>query len=88
MSEETAEAAKPGRGRPRPDKTIERDKVVLEWLAGAGEPKTRKDIAEGTNLPGNEVYLSIYRLKTATPPAIVKSGSKWAIAPVEEPAVA
>ena len=49
------------RGRPRPEATIARDRQVFEALT---EPKTKKELTEATGLPGNEVYLSIYRLRT------------------------
>lgn len=49
------------RGRPRPEATIARDQQVFDALT---EPKTKKELAEATGLPGNEVYLSIYRLRT------------------------
>ena len=82
---ESAEA--PAKGRPRPAATIERDGTVLKWLA-ENPGKTRAEIAEGTGIAGNEVYLSLYRLSRATPPAIVKSGAKWTVAVTEEPAAA
>lgn len=78
-STETAEA-KTGRGRPRPEATIERDKTVLTWLGEHG-PATRKTIVEGTGIPGNEVYLSLYRLSRAG--TIVKNGASWSVVAVE-----
>jgi predicted HTH transcriptional regulator len=88
MSEETVEVeatstdaaeAKPsnGRGRPRPEATIERDKQVFAYLSENGA-KTRKELVEGTGIAGNEVYLSLYRLKRDG--AIVKNGASWAVA--------
>jgi hypothetical protein len=89
MSEPEAPAAT--RGRPRPGTTVERDEKVYSFIASA-PASTRAAIAAGTELPGNEVYLSLYRLSRATPPRIVKTGAKWSVvgaeAPVEEPAVA
>lgn len=84
MTEAEAPATK---GRPRPSGTIERDAQVLKWLGENPGGKTRAEIVEGTGIAGNEVYLSLYRLSRATPPAIVKSGAKWSV-PVEEPAAA
>lgn len=83
MSEEngTAEvAAEPtaGRGRPRPDETVARDKQVLEHLATNG-PKTRKQLVEELETPGNTVYLSLYRLSRQDPPAVVKNGAQWSV---------
>lgn len=57
-----------GRGRPRPQATIERDNRVIAWLreqkdeAGAFVGKTRDEIAKALDIKGNEVYLSIFRL--------------------------
>jgi hypothetical protein len=82
MSEDTipdsTNGEKTGRGRPRPDATIERDKIVYEQIRNGG-PQTRKQIVEATGLKGNEVYLSLYRLNRQEPPAIVKSGASWSI---------
>ena len=83
MSEPTEAPAK---GRPRPAATIERDKAVLAFLT-EHPGQTRAEIAAGTQLPGNEVYLSLYRLSRSSPPAIVKTGAKWSVA-VAEPVVA
>jgi predicted Rossmann fold nucleotide-binding protein DprA/Smf involved in DNA uptake len=49
------------RGRPRPEATIERDQQVYAALEAG--PKTKKELAEATALPANQVYLSIYRLR-------------------------
>jgi hypothetical protein len=50
------------RGRPRPEATIERDRTVFAALEAG--PKTKKELVEATSLPANQVYLSIYRLRT------------------------
>jgi hypothetical protein len=78
MSEGTAEATetKPGRGRPRPGSTIERDNKVLGHLRANG-PKSRKELASELDLPGNEIYLSLYRLSRNEPADVVKNGSQW-----------
>ena len=75
---ENAETPAAGRGRPRPDGTIERDKRVLAYLTENGA-KTRKEIVEGTELPGNEVYLSLYRLSRQDPPAVKRTGGSWSV---------
>ena len=72
----TPEAAT-GRGRPRPDATVERDERVFKHLEAATESKTRAQLATELDMPGNEVYLSLYRLSRATPARIVKDGGKW-----------
>jgi hypothetical protein len=71
----TSDASK--RGRPRPEATKARDAAVLAFLKTAEAPQSRKQIAEALEIPGNEVYLSIYRLSRATPAEIVKDGSSW-----------
>lgn len=63
-----------GRGRPRPEVTLERDAKVLDHLKNAG-PQTRKQIVEATGILGNEVYLSLYRLKRDG--EVSKSGGTW-----------
>ena len=75
MSEETTESTT-GRGRPRPDATVERDAKVLAFITEKG-PSTRKSIAEGLEMPGNEVYLSLYRLSRAG--QIARSGGTWRV---------
>jgi site-specific DNA-cytosine methylase len=82
------EAAEPTRGRPRPDAVIERDKAVLAFVQSKPEGVTRPEIVEGTGLQGNQVYLSLYRLSRATPPAVTKSGAKWVPTAPAEAAVA
>lgn len=72
------------KGRPRPDATKQRDNVVLEYLKGQKNDdetfaaKTRDEIAEATSLPGNQVYLCLYRL-SRTEPALVERGAghRW-----------
>lgn len=67
---ETGEAAKAGRGRPRPAEVAERDQKVFEALAA--EPLTREALTarlvEAGVLPEadkNLVYLSLWRLRRA-----------------------
>lgn len=75
----TADTA--ARGRPRPEATKERDARVLAHLQAAG-PQNRKQIAEALQIPGNEVYLSLYRLSRGTsdaPAAVAKDGSSWKV---------
>lgn len=81
MTEPTeAPAAGGTRGRPRPDETIERDAKVLAFIANHADGVTRKQIVEGTSIPGNEVYLSLYRLRRDGKAA--RTGSTWkALAP-------
>lgn len=50
------------RGRPRPDNTVQRDEQVFEQL---GEPRTRGQLVELTQLDARAVYLSLHRLRTA-----------------------
>jgi DNA-binding IclR family transcriptional regulator len=81
MTEATADpAATAGRGRPRPESTIARDAAVLDYLKNADGPQSRKQIAEGTALPGNQVYLSLYRLSRAG--EIHRDGSNWSVGAV------
>ncbi len=67
MTEPTPETPTPDagtRGRPRPDEVVQRDAAVLAALQAAGDAGlTRPKLAEATSLPGNQVYLSLYRLK-------------------------
>lgn len=82
MSEPEAPTAETtGRGRPRPEATKERDARVLAYLQTAGA-QNRKQIAEALQLPGNEVYLSLYRLSRGTsdaPAQVAKDGSSWKV---------
>jgi hypothetical protein len=75
---ETTEASA-GRGRPRSADTIARDERVFAHIKEHG-PKTRKQLADELELPGNEIYLSLYRLSRTEPPHIVRSGSNWSAA--------
>lgn len=86
MTESTPETEAPvaGRGRPRPETTVARDAEVLEFIKGAEGPLTRKQIVEGTSKPGNEVYLSLYRLSRAN--EIHRVGGTWVIGAAPEPA--
>lgn len=58
---EATETTAARRGRPRPQTTIDRDKQVLDALAG--ETKTREQLVEATGLTKNQVYLSLWRLR-------------------------
>ncbi len=78
MSDEENTAG--GRGRPRPAATLERDEKVLAHLNEAGA-KTRKQLVEELGLPGNEIYLSLYRLNRDQ--KITRAGSAWAVATAE-----
>lgn len=83
MTEATpAETPTDGRGRPRPAETIARDEQVLAALTAAGaEGLTRPNLAAATELPGNQVYLSLYRLKRDG--KAVRDGGAWkAVQPV------
>jgi predicted Rossmann fold nucleotide-binding protein DprA/Smf involved in DNA uptake len=61
------------RGRPRPASTIERDERVYAVITAEGASK--KDIVAAVDLPGNEVYLSLYRLQRDG--KIKREGSNW-----------
>lgn len=50
------------RGRPRPQETIERDRMILTLLQDLG-PKTRNAISEGLGLEVTKVYLALDRLR-------------------------
>lgn len=82
---EATEAPATGRGRPRPSATIERDEAVLKYIS-ANPGQTRAKIAEGTEIKGSEVYLSLYRLSRANPPQVVKTGATWSVPDAEAPA--
>lgn len=74
MTEPTAEATAPRRGRPRPQSTIDRDQQVLQALADGG--KTREDLVTATGLGKNQVYLSLYRLRVAGQVERTRDGGK------------
>lgn len=85
MTETPVEGTQAQRGRPRPDATVERDELVFKHIEAEG-PKTRPELASELDMPGNQVYLSLYRLSRSDPPRIVKAGGKWSVAgaaPVE-----
>jgi len=66
VSEAPAEAAdKPtrGRGRPRPAEVKERDDSVLEVVT-TSPGRTRNELEDELKLSANEVYMSLYRLRT------------------------
>lgn len=74
-----ATEAQGGRGRPRPQATIDRDAQVLAHIQAAG-PQTRKQISAALpDIKGSEIYLSLYRLSRATPAAVVKEGTAWKV---------
>jgi len=68
VAEPTAEtpaadgASRPRLGRPRPETTLARDEAVYEKVTGK---MTKNDIVVATELKPNEVYLSLYRLRSA-----------------------
>lgn len=80
---EPTDAPAAGRGRPRPDATVQRDQQVLAQLQ-AGGPQTRKAVAEATGLEGKEVYLSFYRLQRDG--LITRSGGTWTATEASAPA--
>jgi len=81
--EQPQEQAQTRAGRPRPEATVAQDAQVLQLIEASvdenGQPAgiTRKALEEQTGLPGNKVYLSIWRLKTAGSIHKVE-GNKWA----------
>jgi len=90
---DTAGTTDKSKGRPRPAETIERDEKVLAYLsdqkdeAGAPVGKTRDEIAGALEMPGKQVYLSLYRLSRGG--QIVKGtvggGHHWSVVTVAEP---
>lgn len=73
-----------GRGRPRPNETIERDAKVLEAIKTAeGGSTTNPKLVEVTGIPKNQVYLSLYRLKRDG--HITRNGSNWTAVAAEAP---
>lgn len=64
------------RGRPRPTGTIERDQRVHKHLATVDAGLTRAELAEQTGISGNEIYLSLWRLRSA---GLVekRGGNRW-----------
>lgn len=81
---DTEEASAATRGRPRPGNTVERDAKVLAHLEANPAGKTRKELVAELETPGNEVYLSLYRLSRAD--KIVKNGGTWSVAGATAPA--
>ena len=75
---EPTEAATTQRGRPRPNATIDRDERVRKHLEAEG-PRSRAALATELDMPGNQVYLSLWRLSHSDPPKIVKQGARWAV---------
>lgn len=66
---EPEQPAPTGKGRPRPNEVVERDRAVHAHLhahvdeAGNRLGKTREEVAQALGLEGKQVYLSFYRLK-------------------------
>lgn len=54
---------KRGRGRPRPQFTLERDVQILDILQRSGMPVGRKPLAEMLGVNQNIIYLSLSRLR-------------------------
>ena len=54
---------KRGRGRPRPQSTIQRDGEILDILQRSGMPVGRKPLAEMLGVNQNIIYLSLSRLR-------------------------
>lgn len=57
------EAGDGGRGRPRPQSTIDRDERALQVLVAAAEPLTRNELAEKLGVSPAFAYLSLSRLR-------------------------
>lgn len=76
MSEE-----RKGRGRPRPESTIERDEAVFLALHNNG-PTSRAQLTEWFGVNQNIVYLSLNRLRRAGRIETVRQGKRhlWAVA--------
>lgn len=51
-------------GRPRPDETKKRDKMIYDLLKERG-PLTRNALADGLGVPRTLVYLALVRLREA-----------------------
>lgn len=83
---ETAETEAPTRrGRPRPSATIERDDKVYAAIQAAESGVTREELVVATELPGNEVYLSLYRLRRDAKIVRGRTGGahKWSVMDAE-----
>lgn len=52
-----------GRGRPRPEETILRDRAVLRLLLDHPDGLTRNTVAEAMDLNKSKTYLSLDRLR-------------------------
>jgi uncharacterized membrane protein len=52
------------RGRPRPNETLLRDRLILDCLTEHG-PATRNQLAEGLGLDKTKTYLALSRLRAA-----------------------
>lgn len=83
MSEENV-AESNRRGRPRPETTIERDKLTLALLEQG--PVTKTQLAAHLEVKDSEAYLSLHRLKKDGVARRVRNGSAhtWELVPVEE----
>jgi len=69
------------RGRPRPDVVVQRDEQVYESVVAAGQPVTRKQVAETSGIKESLAYLSLLRLRTSGRLVHVRQGTAhvWAI---------
>lgn len=72
---------KRGRGRPRPQATIDRDSQILEILQRSGMPVGRKPLADMLGVNVNIVYLSLTRLRRDGLVKTVRQGKHhlWAV---------
>lgn len=82
-----SETATRRQGRPRPNETLDRDQRVLEWLQKQDSGKTREEIATGTELGANLVYLSLYRLRRdgKAVRAHESGAHRWSVVKTEAP---
>ena len=83
MSEENV-AESNRRGRPRPEATIERDKLTLALLEQG--PVTKTQLATHLEVKDSEAYLSLHRLKKDGIARRVRNGSAhtWELVPEDE----
>lgn len=85
-AETTEQEATPGAaGRPRPTETIERDAKVLDFMTQANKRFTKAELVDGTGLPANQVYLSLYRLGKVQG-LVEREGRTWAVVGKDYPA--
>lgn len=68
-----SDESKSGRGRPRPDTTVQRDSAALTHFQSASSAGlTREELAEKLGVSSSEAYLAIYRLSRQNPPRVRK----------------